>query len=312
MLALLLAALPIVSTPTGAREASAAWCAECHAREHEQWASSRHAAAATDRLYVTNHAQEPMAWCDGCHAPLGQRDEGVGCASCHVADGAVLSSHAPTAKGLEAHAVREAPALGTPAACERCHQVNFPVGRAEPVTPSRWPMQNTVAEWQASGTSKPCQRCHLPRGEHAMTGGHDLEKVRKALEVSVAWAGDSEVRVTLASRHVPHALPTGDPFRALRVDLLDADGAVVGSRRFGRTIAPAGDSWRIADDWTIPAPAPGRAPERTFEFQAPPTAREYRLTLVYVGDATAVLLDASETEAEVLRGPISGGARARP
>ena len=293
MLALVLAALPLVSTPQGPQPAASAWCAGCHRDEHAQWASSRHALAATNLLYRVNHADEPMAWCTQCHAPLGLESEGVGCASCHVREGVVITSRTPSDQGLAAHAERAEPSLKTVDACAACHQFNFPVGRVEPVTMSEFPMQNTVEEWKTSGTTQTCQGCHLVRGAHAMTGGHDLQRVRGALEVDAGWISEREVRVTMRSRGVGHSVPTGDPFRSLRVDLLDDAGKVVASRRFGRTIARvANGAWRISRDLTI---APGE--ERSFEFEAPPTATGFRVVLVFVGEATAGQVgDASERE----------------
>ncbi len=300
----MLAALPLVTTPQGPREATSAWCGSCHSQQHAQWATSRHALAATNRLYRVNHAEEPMAWCTQCHAPLGLEAEGVGCASCHVREGVILTSLVPGARGQAAHVEREERELKTVEACARCHQFNFPIGRVDPVKLSDFPMQNTLEEWRASGQSKPCQACHLPLGSHAMTGGHDGDRVRNALSVTAAWQSEREVRVTLRSRGVAQSLPTGDPFRALRVDLLDAKGAVVSTRTFGRTIArAAGGTWRITRDLTIPAPAPGTQPERSFEFEAPPSAVSYRVVSIFVGDATASQVGA-DAELELMRGPI--------
>lgn len=302
----LLNALPRVDTPAGSAPAASAWCGECHEAELAQWARSRHASAATNRLYLANHAQEPMRWCDSCHLPLGSSEEGIGCAACHVRDGAVLGTRAPSAEAKAAHATAQDLSLTTEKACEGCHQAQFPMGREEPVAPSAFAMQNTVAEWRASGSSRSCRHCHLPAGDHAMGGGHDLARVRRALGVSLLWLGPGELRVTLEGRGVAHAVPTGDPFRVIRVELCadEACEQVVGSCEFDRSIERAGRTWRIARDWSVPPPrgeTPGR---RSQDVRLSGLPSHFRILLRYVGPATARLLRSDEAEALVLDGPI--------
>src|SRR5581483_1240440 len=83
-----------------------ATCGTCHAAQQAAWERSRHAAASTNAAYRASHALEPMRWCDSCHL-----EQGITCETCHVQQGVVLSTRAPTAEGLKAHALREAPEL---------------------------------------------------------------------------------------------------------------------------------------------------------------------------------------------------------
>ena len=196
-------------------------------------------------------------------------------------------------------------ALGQAEACAPCHTVLFPVGRHEPVTLSRFAMQDTMNEWRATGTRKPCQACHVAAGDHAMTGGHDVGKLKETLTVEVRRLGGREVRVRFTSRGAAHAVPTGDPFRALRVEWC-ADEAcvrVVATTVAGRTIAPAGATWRITRDWTIPPPK-GETAERALELEVPDEAAFYRVVLEWVGPSTARLLPLEETEAELFTGKV--------
>ena len=309
LLLVLVGGVPSVDTPNGPVVARSAWCASCHPAQAERWKLSRHALAGTNRLYLANHSQEPMHWCDGCHVPTGEVNEGVGCASCHVREGAIFSTKAPTEAGARAH--RGVEVTRDEAWCESCHQVNFPVGKSEPVTLSNAPMQNTVEEWRASGSKKTCLTCHLPKGEHLITGGHDLARVRRALKAEVTRLGSDELRLTVRNELAAHSVPTGDPFRAFELELCTDESCefVVARHRFGRTITPTGPSWRITRDWTIPAVTERGPGERSFDVARPEQARWWRLSLRYVGDSTAPLLTPVEVSAELFSGAVPGTRR---
>ncbi|MBL8915872.1 MAG: hypothetical protein JNM17_34555 [Archangium sp.] len=266
------AACLVLATPAGSEA-----CATCHLEQHAAWAVSRHAKAATNALFVANFKEEPLQWCLTCHAPLGDAAAGVGCSSCHAA---------PHNKPV------------TPVSCEGCHQVNFPKARVDPVTPGAWPMQNTFAEWRASGSATTCKQCHLSKG-HAISGGHDLALVASALELITRRDGE-ELEVVLRNRGVPHRVPTGDPFRALRFELLDDLGLVVASERFGRDITRGPDGWQVTRDTTVPA---GQGEVRATLRPRRPATR-YRLMLIYVGTTTARAVPA-EAESVVLEGELT-------
>jgi hypothetical protein len=290
----------LLSSPSGTEA-----CAACHAREAAQYQASRHARARTGPLYRANHAEEPMRWCDTCHAPAGPAEDGIGCAACHVREGVVLSAAQPTARGLEAHAMRREPGFSAEGSCEGCHQANFPVGKREPVTLSEHRMQSTIDEWRASGLPRSCVDCHLPRGDHDITGGHDVARVKKALEVALT-PGPDGLRLTLTNVGAGHALPTGDPFRAFELELCADEDCehVVTTHRFGRTIARAGDSWRIAQDFSVPAKSPAGPGVRSFDVERPAGAAFWRLSLRYVGDATAARVAPELVSNELAHGPL--------
>ena len=178
--------------------------------------------------------REPLAFCQGCHAPEADTatrptkataDLGVACVTCHVVRGHLLAAtrsdeaNAPEAQHAPHEVVRSA-SFGTERACAGCHEFTFPDGRAA--------MQSTVTEHHASAAADaPCAGCHMPlaRGEdgprphrsHGFAASHDTARLRSAVEVSVLRPSARVVRVTLTPRGVGHAFPTGDLFRRLAV-----------------------------------------------------------------------------------------------
>ncbi len=113
---------------------SATFCAECHAKEFKEWASSIHAITGPDVIYEnaitinelgSEHggdlAAEKVRWCDGCHEPLGilagegtplpvvgpneALEEGATCIVCHTAVEArpLIGNGALTLKFNEMH-----------------------------------------------------------------------------------------------------------------------------------------------------------------------------------------------------------------
>lgn len=146
LLLLVVGAAPLSPSPGGLGSAE---CGRCHRTELHQWAGSRHAVSATNRLFTVSWKKEPMRWCIDCHGPVaGQRDEGVGCAACHLREGLVLTGKPPTAAAQRAHPSRHEPRLAKSDSCGECHQFNFPRTRVDPVDYGPNPMQNTFAEWR--------------------------------------------------------------------------------------------------------------------------------------------------------------------
>ncbi|MFT3709996.1 MAG: hypothetical protein QM817_20380 [Archangium sp.] len=287
LLLVVLGGVPSVDTPEGPRDATSAWCGSCHVSQFEQWRTSMHAQAATNRWYVANRSQWPLKWCNECHLPLAREEEGVGCASCHVEKKVVLTTLAPTPKGLLAHAEKKSPPLATEAACEHCHQFNMPVGQGEPEKYTQLAFQNTIAEWKAWGASRPCTSCHLPKGDHSMTGSHDRERLERGLAVSVISKGKEEVEITLLGRKAGHAVPTGDAFRVVRVEIYDAGGMLVARERYGHFgRAPDGT---LQDLVAPPPPTDGGSSTRSFVVRAP-LARSYKVYFEFVGPLTAPLI----------------------
>jgi hypothetical protein len=272
-------------------------CGDCHQRENAAWLASRHAVSASNELYRVNYAHEPMQWCQGCHAPVEKLGEAtVGCISCHVRDGVVLSAHVPSTAALKAHAMRHDASLASADFCGSCHQFNFPIGRHEPVQLGEWPMQNTVAEWRASGIKASCHDCH---DVHRAPGGHNLELLRAAVAVDVKRIEGGEVRVTLRSRNAGHRFPTGDPFRRLRIDLCAAADCneVLTSREMERAIVPVGDTWRIDLDGTLPPLG-----SRELEVVVPERARAWRLVFIYAARSSEAFLSSADYAVELYSG----------
>ncbi len=182
-------------------------CGDCHAVEAAEWASSLHRASFTDADFQRAFAREPLPFCEQCHAPR-TREEGVSCIHCHELDRSVSRTgrHAPT---------RAVP-------CSRCHEFDFPDA---PLA-----MQSTASEHARSEFStRACAECHLPRRaghrDHRFAVTRNAAWLRGALAPVTTHRDGDQIVVTLQSRGVGHAFPTGDLFRRLRVRYWSEDAA---------------------------------------------------------------------------------------
>jgi hypothetical protein len=213
-------------------------CEGCHVDIAQEWRDSRHARSQTDAVYQRAFALEPLAFCQGCHAPEADptlpvppqaAELGVACVTCHVVGGHVLAAsrhddaYEPRSGGKVApHPVLRDARLDGSTACAGCHEFEFP-DRSARRTPEL--MQSTVTEHARSAQrDQSCASCHMPltaRGavphrSHAFLGGHDAGLVRSAVDVRAERRPDG-ARITLTPRELGHAFPTGDLFRRLEI-----------------------------------------------------------------------------------------------
>jgi hypothetical protein len=151
----------------------------------------------------------------------------------------------------------------------------------------------------------------MREGSHAFPGGHDAALVRGALEVEVRAEGKRRVLATVRSRGVGHAVPTGDPYRRLRLTLCtDADyKRVLGSALFARSLEPTARSYRLEQDTRVPpptakAPLPARTLEIPLAAPLPPSAT-WRLVRHHVDPRHEPRLPPEELSLEVARGAVS-------
>jgi hypothetical protein len=298
-------------------------CGGCHAREQHAWAASRHAQAFTNPTFRIAFQAGPRAWCLTCHAPRsaqqGQKalSEGVSCAACHLRGKTVLSSRAPSKAALSAHPIVEEPRLRTATFCAQCHQFDAPVNAElehhDRFVSSGTPLQDTLSEWRASSfsPSTPCQGCHMREGSHAFPGGHDAALVRGALEVEVRADGPTRVLATVRSRGVGHAVPTGDPYRRLRLTLCaDADcKRVLGSTTFARSLKSTDRTYHVQEDTRVPPPtAQAASASRTLEIPLAVPLRPgatWRLVRHHADPRHESRLPPEEAFLEVARGSVS-------
>jgi cytochrome c554/c'-like protein len=172
-------------------------CAGCHQRQYEQWASSMHAYASDDPLFLAMNARgqreaEIGDFCVQCHAPMAVRTgatvdglnldtlprslQGVTCYFCHSVD-AVEGTHNNPLRLAEdgvmrgpfadpapspAHASTYSPLhdrdqLASSDMCGTCHDI---------VNDRGTHLERTFAEWQGSVFSQPligttCSQCHM-------------------------------------------------------------------------------------------------------------------------------------------------------
>lgn len=253
-----------LAVETGSTKESAA-CGRCHAEQFEAWSESQHAHNTSDPIFVASHQEHGLGWCIGCHIPNQDErvaifgvdpdpasrpgtpvSEGVSCVACHVRDGRVQAPSGGSLRGRVAHRMDPAPHMTESAFCADCHE--FPFQNHSPTLPfslSDEPLQATFSEWAATGVEETCQGCHMPDGAHSWPGAHTPGFVDLDVEVGCGEA-------TLRNPRTPHAVPTGDPFRRLVLDVYQADERV-DSVTFNRTFRPTETSWELVEDGTIPA-----------------------------------------------------------
>lgn len=243
--------------------AMAGECADCHPIQAAQHATSTHASAFETPVFRATWDEHPQGWCVTCHlpdaadqatiAPEGlkpdgfyatDRGGGLSCATCHVRDGVVLTADRPGPRARAAHPMKHAPTLGSEG-CIPCHEFGMP-SHTGPFATGPTLAQSTGTEWRASGAKQDCAGCHLGDLGHAMPG-----------EALLADALTVEVTAERAvlSAAAGHAVPTGDPFRRMILELCaDPDCTeVVHTERFGQSFVRDDTSWVKTSDTRIPA-----------------------------------------------------------
>lgn len=325
-----------IEAPASMTDASSATCGGCHRRVYRQWVASGHADAWNGAAFQATWTDHPKGWCLMCHLPSATAQseltgtaspvqphhelnkaaekafvsEGVGCASCHVRDGEVLTPYKPGWFAKNAHSIRQDTRLAEPEFCAGCHEFAFPVH--EPLFPFAYgdtPMQSTWSEWSSSSHADEgdrCQDCHMPRGQHKWPGGHDLAWLADHVDVEVASDG-ATATVRLSAIGAGHAVPTGDVFRKLEVELC-ADRACddpMGKARFFKFFRPTDTSWRIESDTRVPPPTINN-PEPFVKVEAPLTgaATWWRLWIVYGESRLAERLPQSDVRGLVAEGAV--------
>lgn len=225
-------------------------CASCHEDIAAEWRRSLHRQSFTNAPFAAAFAREPLAFCQGCHAPevvpsrappAWASDVGVGCVTCHVVGGSILAGARTTAARAAPHAVTRDPWFATERACAACHEFDFPGAGAHARTEK---MQSTVTEHAASSApERPCAECHMARAagaagdahrSHDFAASRDPAWLRGAIAVR-AERESARVRLVLSPRNVGHAFPTGDLFRRLEIRAW-AEGAAPSIRYLARHI----------------------------------------------------------------------------
>lgn len=212
-------------------------CVRCHRDIAAEWAGSQHHRSA-DAVFRAAWEREPQRFCEECHAPLARRSAevfaaqgklGIACVTCHAVGGG--EAGVPAERLPAAH-----PAVAKPqgtAACGGCHEFAFPGVRERAEL-----FQATLSEQAESPyAGAGCSGCHMPptpspgggrHASHAFAGSRVAEAQSAAVQVVAERSGPSRLRLSLSSRGVGHAYPTGDLFRriAVRVEARGHDFAV--------------------------------------------------------------------------------------
>ena len=291
--------------PAGLASLSAQTCAACHIEICEAWAETEHAQAWRDPDFqAAIEAMGDSTACRSCHLPLANQhphlavgylegdlarpalepnpawdptlmSEGVTCAACHVREGTVLGTRA-----IEdaPHPVVASEELGTAEVCAACHQLTWPEADR--------PFYDTYGEWRASAYAEAgvrCQDCHMPpragnatATRFAAQADHATHaEPARALTALVGLSGPEihrgepfEVELRLLNTGAGHHVPTGSPFKEVRllVELRDGAGKLLADpyvHRLVREVEPAAP-WRTVADSRLPA-GEERTLSHTFE-----------------------------------------------
>jgi len=158
-------------------------------------------------------------------------------------------------------------------------------------------MQRTAEEHAKTADGRTCSDCHMPRSEgprphksHRFPGGYDVAMLKSALEIRAERPQPTRVRVHLRPVGVTHAMPTGDLFRRLVVEVVSGES----SAEKGRVVYLArhfqrGDGMREIED--------DRVHELTRSIDLDVAPRPARIRVRY--ERVAHLRGEDEREAEV-------------
>lgn len=267
-------------------------CEGCHLEVAAEWRESLHAQAFRDPVFQAEFAPHPAGECVACHAPLAtdlvapaqaDTDQGVTCTSCHLdGEGHILAGmRGSRAAATAPHTVVRSRQLGSVSQCAGCHEFAFPETPAAGGLPydASVLQQATRSEWQHSGAARrgeTCASCHMPRSaaghvDHRALGV-SAELLARSLGITARVSrdgGEVVLRLTLRTRNVGHAVPTGDVFRQLVVRA-EAGGearSVALQRYFGVRHADGDLRMSEIDDTRV---LPGRARVVTLRLPAVP------------------------------------------
>lgn len=266
-------------------------CGACHPAQAKAWSASGHRQAWTAPLFQAGFAAEPQPWCAWCHAPLPEMraeiarnlpwyerqdprrlrfgpdpvrapeplaEDGVTCVACHQPDGGAVLAPVrgdDTDPGGAQHPIARDARLTDGTVCRGCHEFPTPVFGAGRVSFTALPMQSTYSEWAAwrdAGGDGTCVSCHMPGGDHAVRGVHDRVALAEAVALTVTRDRKrGTARFEVRSVGVGHALPSGDLFRHLTLELSEGGAPYREIARFGRRFALHGTDKQLVEDTSL-------------------------------------------------------------
>ncbi len=236
------------------RDIYAAWRQSAHARSME--------APAFLESFRTLEVQDPALArvCLECHAPLARHGgdptlsrkvtwEGVTCDFCHTMRSVAAEDsrfrYEVTMGTVKRGPVRDAESTAHDVAYSELHMQSLVCAPChEYANDAGIPVLTTYTEWrqsEAAASGVTCQACHMPEVEgnvvdpriqrdpralvntHAMTGGHSLAMLHKALRVGIHPEREEEtlrLTVEIENKGAGHAVPTGMPGRRVILEVV--------------------------------------------------------------------------------------------
>ena len=207
-------------------------CAACHVEIASEWQQSRHHLAYENEAFqrsLARESRELQPFCQSCHAPEANpllppsklvADMGIGCVTCHAPRGPILGANE---NANAPHDVLKSVEFASDAACANCHEFLFPGASGK----RGLHMQRTMTEHSENAQDQRCTDCHMPKTngnrphkDHRFPGGYDTSLWQKALDIRAERLSATEIRVSLEPRDVTHAVPTGDLFRRIAIEVI--------------------------------------------------------------------------------------------
>lgn len=273
------------SSIVGLPDVSNHGCTTCHQTIRDEWRDSLHHHAFTNSVFAAAYRRESEPSCRNCHAPYNQDqtnqaayEEGVSCRVCHVRDGHIVGAGrhraGPPTSDLSAspaHPVIRRASLTDSSFCAGCHQFEFPRD-GHLVTAPQVPnalMQSTYTEWLSTSfaqTGTHCQNCHMPdiqnvdgstHREHRFVGA-SAQTLRSLFRLEATRDG-RDLEVTITAAEIGHAIPTGDPFRRIELEVRTVEGALLWREVFNRVLGLAQARRPTTDEPSLGAEHPATA-----------------------------------------------------
>jgi hypothetical protein len=177
-------------------------------------------------------------------------------------------------------------------------------------------MQDTGAEWarsRAAAEGRTCQGCHMGEAGHHFPGAHTPGYVAGALSVTFQGEPGRALVAEVRARGVGHRVPTGDPFRRLRLQLCRDEGCAqpLATRLLSRRFAWTPRGAQPSGDTTVPVETETTAPVRRWTFPLStlpgplPEVLHWRLDYLLAEPELEALVPPEALRQEVHRGTVA-------
>ncbi len=255
-------------------------CQVCHAQVFESWIYSAHGGAEKNSVFRIQAVLENKERCHHCHnpfhqeaqAPLQRSLQGVSCLACHSD---LNADH------FKPWTIKKTAGLSQAAnSCRNCHDFKFAFEIEGRVSLAAHLAQTTYLEWQdyqKSGGTKSCVDCHFNSKSGHKILGPKSGQFKTAVKFWVEPNSQNQKKFKVDTLALGHRYPTGDIFRAIRVEILKSDSPANWSRWV---------EWKKSFRYKLPNQIPKLIsdtrldPGKIHEFEIPNEATQLRVLYV--------------------------------